>query len=111
MASRHGTEFLREAVRLALTSGLIPDHSTGSWLAMMFCSGIGVGILVFSISEPISHLVTNPDIIFGVVTAQSYEGVPTSFRFLFLHWGFSAWACYALIGMRLGWPAIVRANP
>ena len=80
----------------------IPDHSTGSWLAMMFCSGIGVGILVFSVSEPISHLVTNPDIISGEITAQSYEGVPSSLRFVFLHWGFSAWACYALIGMALG---------
>jgi len=48
----------------------VPDHSTQSWLAMMFCAGIGVGILVFSVSEPISHFTNNPDIIAGLVARR-----------------------------------------
>ena len=82
--------------------GDIPEYSTHSWLAMMFCSGIGVGILVFSVSEPISHHAVNPDIIVGAVAAQSQQSVSSSLRFVFLHWGFSAWTCYALIGLALG---------
>ncbi|NNJ67664.1 MAG: BCCT family transporter [Boseongicola sp.] len=80
----------------------IPDHSTKDWLCMMFCAGIGVGILVFSVSEPISHFATNPDILEGRVVAGSAEGVASSMRFVFLHWGLSAWGCYAIIGMALG---------
>jgi choline-glycine betaine transporter len=75
-----------------------PEHSTKSWLAMMFCAGIGVGILVFSVSEPISHLIQNPDIIDGTVAAMS----PDALSFVFLHWGFSAWGTYAVVGLGLG---------
>ncbi len=80
----------------------VPDHSTPSWLAMMFCAGIGVGILVFSVSEPISHFTNNPDIIAGLVAPASEASVVSSLRFVFLHWGFSAWACYAVVGLALG---------
>lgn len=79
-----------------------PEHSTTSWLAMMFCAGIGVGILVFSVSEPISHFIENPDIIDGTVMAVSPEATVSSLTYVFLHWGFSAWGTYALIGLGLG---------
>lgn len=91
--------------------GDIPAHSTGSWLAMMFCSGIGVGILVFSVSEPISHLASNPDIMSGAVAANTREAVTSSLSFVFLHWGVSAWACYAVIGMALGLACHRRGQP
>ncbi len=79
-----------------------PEHSTKSWLAMMFCAGIGVGILVFSISEPISHFMHNPDIIDGSVVAMSPDALTSSLSFVFLHWGFSAWSTYAVVGLGLG---------
>jgi choline-glycine betaine transporter len=79
-----------------------PEHSTKSWLAMMFCAGIGVGILVFSVSEPISHLIQNPDIIDGTVAAMSSDALSSSLSFVFLHWGFSAWGTYAVVGLGLG---------
>lgn len=82
--------------------GDIPEHSTISWLAMMFCAGIGVGILVFSVSEPISHYSVNPDILAGAVPAASLETFSSAMRFTFLHWGFSAWGCYAVTGLALG---------
>ena len=82
--------------------GDLPDHSTASWLAMMFCAGIGVGLLAFSVSEPISHFRTNPDILAGKVPAASAETFGSAMRFTYLHWGFSAWGCYAVIGMALG---------
>jgi len=79
-----------------------PEHSTQAWLAMMFCAGIGVGILVFSVSEPISHFAENPEILAGTVVAGSPEALISSLRFVFLHWGFSAWGTYTLIGLALG---------
>jgi len=91
--------------------GDIPEHSTQSWLAMMFCAGIGVGILVFSVSEPISHYSSNPDILAGTVPAASAETFGSAMRFTFLHWGFSAWGCYAVIGMALGLACHTHGQP
>jgi choline-glycine betaine transporter len=72
------------------------------WLSMMFCSGIGTGILVFSVSEPISHFIENPKIIGGSVAAGSEAAIPVAMGYVFLHWGFTAWACYAIVGLSLG---------
>lgn len=79
-----------------------PEHSTKSWLAMMFCAGIGVGILVFSVSEPISHFIENPDTIAGTVVPLAEETMVSALSFVFLHWGFSAWGTYAVVGLALG---------
>lgn len=82
--------------------GVTQEHSTRSWLAMMFCAGIGVGILVFSVSEPISHFVQNPATIDGTVVAMSPDALISALSFVFLHWGVSAWGTYAVVGLALG---------
>mgnify|MGYP001821871342 CR=1 FL=1 len=82
--------------------GSRPEHGRTAWLAMVFCAGIGGGILAFSVSEPVSHFTNNPDIISGDVAAISRDAVISSLKYTYLHWGFSAWACYALVGLVLG---------
>ena len=37
-----------------------PEFSTFSWIAMLFSAAIGVGLLFWSIAEPIQHLHDNP---------------------------------------------------
>ncbi|GIT88978.1 MULTISPECIES: BCCT family transporter [Roseobacter] len=77
----------------------VPEYSTQSWLSMMVCAGIGIGILVFSVSEPVAHSVINPDILAG----ETGSGTITSaMRFTYLHWGVSAWSCYAIVALSLG---------
>ena len=88
-----------------------PEHSTRSWLAMMFCAGIGVGILAFSVSEPISHFASNPDILAGAVPGGSSEAMASAMRFTFLHWGLSAWGCYVVIGLALGLACHAHGQP
>ena len=82
--------------------GAPPRHSTAAWLSMMFCSGIGIGVLVFSVSEPISHFKTNPALLEGAVLPGSHDAAISAMRFVFLHWGLSAWACYAVTALALG---------
>lgn len=82
--------------------GSVPQHSTLSWLSMMFCAGIGAGILAFSVSEPMSHFAQNPDIMAGQVLPASEAGVATAMQFVFLHWGLTAWASYAMVALALG---------
>ncbi|QGX99752.1 BCCT family transporter [Roseovarius faecimaris] len=82
--------------------GVLPEHSTKSWLAMMFCAGIGIGTLAFAVSEPVSHFLINPDILAGTMETGGAAAVSSAMRFVYLHYGFSAWATYAIVGLALG---------
>src|SRR5690606_5999438 len=37
-----------------------PEFRTISWIAMMFSAGMGIGLMFFGISEPLSHFVSPP---------------------------------------------------
>ena len=37
-----------------------PEFRTASWIAMMFSAGMGIGLMFYGVSEPISHFVTPP---------------------------------------------------
>ncbi|WP_353474999.1 BCCT family transporter [Salipiger sp. H15] len=82
--------------------GARPEIGTFSWLAMMFCAGIGIGILVFSVSEPVSDFLANPDILAGELPAARPETLTSAMRFVFFHWGLSAWSSYVIVGLALG---------
>ncbi|SDF97893.1 BCCT family transporter [Alloyangia pacifica] len=82
--------------------GARPEIGTFSWLAMMFCAGIGIGILVFSVSEPVSDFLNNPDIMAGGTPSAQAETLPSAMRFVFFHWGLSAWSSYVIVGLALG---------
>ncbi|MDA5094821.1 BCCT family transporter [Aliiroseovarius sp. KMU-50] len=82
--------------------GVLPEHSTQSWLTMMFCAGIGIGTLAFAVSEPVSHFQTNPDLLAGTMEPGGAGAVSSAMRFVYLHYGFSAWATYTIVGLALG---------
>ncbi|ADE38695.1 BCCT family transporter [Candidatus Puniceispirillum marinum] len=88
-----------------------PEFSRFSWFSMMFGAGIGIGMLTYSTAEPIYHFSNNPDIIRGTVAAVSAENVRPAFQWSFLHWGLSAWACYALVGLALAFFSYSRGLP
>ena len=78
-----------------------PDFSTASWLSMMFCCGIGGGIVIYAVAEPMSHFITNPEMIAGTIEPNTEYAARTAVKYAFLHWGLSAWACYAILGLAL----------
>ena len=88
-----------------------PEFSTFSWLSMMFCAGIGAAIVVFSVSEPLTHLSTNPDILAGQVTADTAQAAPSALKYTFLHWGLSAWACFAVLGLAIAYFSYRHGTP
>ena len=83
-----------------------PEFSTSSWFAMLFSAGMGIGLLFWSIAEPINHFQTPP---------LGEPGTPSAARqamnFTFLHWGFHAWAIYALVGLSLAYFTYSRKLP
>ena len=88
-----------------------PEFSRFSWFSMMFGAGIGVGMLTFATAEPMYHFANNPNVIMGETTASGANNVTDAYVWSFLHWGFSAWACYALVGLCLAYFSYRRNLP
>ena len=88
-----------------------PEFSNFSWFSMMFGAGIGVGMLTWAVAEPIYHFKNNPEVIQGQVEGSSPENFLNAFQWSYLHWGFSAWASYAIAGLALGYFAYRRGLP
>lgn len=75
-----------------------PEYSTKSWFAMLFCAGMGVGLVFWGISEPISHYINPID-----SAGKTEEAVDFAFRTVFMHWGIHPWACYAVVGLAVAY--------
>lgn len=78
-----------------------PDHSKPefpllSWAAMLFAAGIGIDLLFFCVSEPVSHYLSPP-----VGEGGTPAAARRALELTFLHWGFSGWGIYTLVGMSL----------
>ncbi|MFW5706451.1 MAG: BCCT family transporter [Bacteroidota bacterium] len=73
-----------------------PEFKKASWFAMLFSAGMGIGILFWSVGEPILHYVSPP-----TGPGETVEAARRSMHFTFLHWGLHAWGIYALVGMSL----------
>ena len=91
--------------------GAKPEFSRFSWFSMMFGAGIGIGLLTFSVAEPLYHFASNPDTITGAVTAKSEATLRSVYKWSFLHWGLSPWACYGIVGLALAFFSYNRNLP
>ncbi len=83
-----------------------PEFKTISWFAMLFSAGMGIGLLFWSISEPIYHFMSPP-----MAEGGTAEAAKEAMKFTFLHWGFHAWAIYALVGLSLAYFTYSRGLP
>lgn len=83
-----------------------PEFKTISWFAMLFSAGMGIGLLFWSISEPIYHFLSPP-----MAEGGTAEAAKEAMKFTFLHWGFHAWAVYALVGLSLAYFTYSRGLP
>ena len=88
-----------------------PEFSNFSWFSMMFGAGIGVGMLTWAVAEPIYHFNNNPEVIQGLAGGGAEDNIMNAYQWSFLHWGFSAWASYAICGLALAFFAYRRGLP
>ncbi|MCI5096873.1 MAG: BCCT family transporter, partial [Rhodobacteraceae bacterium] len=88
-----------------------PEFSNFSWFSMMFGAGIGVGMLTWAVAEPVYHFQNNPDVIQGLAEGGTEGNVLNAYKYSYLHWGFSAWASYAIAGLALAFFAYRRGLP
>ncbi|MET4734324.1 choline-glycine betaine transporter [Thalassospira sp. MBR-102] len=91
-----------------------PDYSYSGWFAMLFAAGMGIGLMFYGVSEPISHFTTSMG---GAVVGDG--GARTDWAPLggamgdadaafdlgmaatIFHWGLHPWAIYATVALAL----------
>ncbi len=84
----------------------VPDFSRLSWFSMLFSAGMGIGILFWSVAEPIYHFMDPP---YG--GGSAVDAAKIAMKTTFLHWGLHPWGIYALVGMALAFFAFNRKLP
>ncbi|MFO8236422.1 MAG: BCCT family transporter [Bacteroidales bacterium] len=84
----------------------VPEFSRGAWFAMLFSAGMGIGILFWSVAEPIFHFTEPP-----VGEANTAEAAQEAMKTTFLHWGLHAWAIYTLVGLAIAFFSFNREMP
>jgi choline/carnitine/betaine transport len=77
-----------------------PEFRTVSWVAMMFSAGMGIGLMFYGVSEPISHFVTPPP---GTGEAGNPEAVQHAMATTLFHWTLHPWAIYAVVGLAIAY--------
>ena len=89
----------------------IPEFTTFSWLSMIFGAGIGIGMLTYSTAEPITHFTNSPDTIRGLSDGLDINNVRNAYKWAMLHYGLTAWACFGVVGLSLGYLSYNRQLP
>ncbi|WP_151635116.1 BCCT family transporter [Noviherbaspirillum aerium] len=90
-----------------------PEFSLGSWLAMLFAAGMGIGLVFWGVAEPVSHYIAAPP---GLSSATP-EAANAAMRYSFFHWGIHPWAVYSIVALAIAFfqyrrqrPALVSAS-
>ena len=85
-----------------------PEYSYGSWIAMMFSAGMGIGLLFFGPYEPMIYF-TNPAP-HSSAKPGTYQALNDAMSQTMLHWGLNAWAIYALVGCAIAYGTYRRGR-
>ena len=76
------------------------EYSTFEWLSMLFAAGMGIGLMYWSVAEPVAYYTgwwhTPLDVVANTPEAKELAMGATMF-----HWGLHPWAIYAVVGLSL----------
>ena len=100
-----------------------PDYGYAGWFAMLFAAGMGIGLMFFGVSEPLSHYnsaIGGTTLENGVRTDWAPLGAalesPEAARELAMgatifHWGLHPWSIYAIVALALAFFSYNRGLP
>jgi BCCT family betaine/carnitine transporter len=101
-----------------------PDYSYIGWFAMLFAAGMGIGLMFFGVSEPMSHYASSMGGVAvgegGIRTdwaplgaaAGSVEGArELAMAATIFHWGLHPWAIYAVVALSLAFFSFNKGLP
>ena len=73
-----------------------PEFNSISWVAMMFAAGMGIGLMFYGVTEPLTYYRD------GVPGAQNND-VASSFASTLFHWGLHPWSLYAIVALAIAY--------
>lgn len=76
------------------------EFSLPSWVAMLFAAGMGIGLMFWSVAEPVGYYTDW----FGTpmnTPAETAEAARIAMGATMFHWGLHPWAIYAVVGLSL----------
>ncbi|SFS98061.1 BCCT family transporter [Halostagnicola kamekurae] len=80
-----------------------------AWMAMLFSAGMGIGLMFYSVSEPLVYYSDVP----GFFDAEAGTGMAgvAALTQTFFHWGIHPWGIYGLVGLGLAFFSFNRGLP
>lgn len=86
--------------------GASPEYGILAWFAMLYTAGMGIGLVYFAVSEPVTHF-TDPPTGGGGTEADATQAI----NYAFFHWGLHPWATYIILGLSLAYFSFRRGLP
>jgi choline/glycine/proline betaine transport protein len=83
-----------------------PEFSNFQWFAMLFGGGMGIGLVFWSVFEPITHYMSPP---FG--EGNTPEAMALAMRVSFFHWGIHHWVILTICGLGLAYAQFRKKMP
>ncbi|WP_333888229.1 BCCT family transporter [Sphingobacterium siyangense] len=75
-----------------------PEYTFFSWISMLFAAGMGIGLMYFSVAEPMQHFSTE-----AFAGNHYINRAKNAQLYTFFHWGIHAWAIYGVVGLALSY--------
>ena len=75
-----------------------PEYSNFAWYSMLFACGQGIGLIFWSVAQPIMLRDQSP-----VVEAIGTNVASNGIVWAYFHWGFTAWAMYCVVAVCLAY--------
>lgn len=79
----------------------IPEYGWFSWIAMLYSTGMGGGLLLRAVQEPVYYF-SNPP------RSTAFSDSEFALQYTFFHWGLTPWAFYGLFGLIISYNLYVR---
>ncbi|KMK67544.1 BCCT family transporter [Puniceibacterium sp. IMCC21224] len=89
------------------------DYTYIGWFAMLFAAGMGIGLMFYGVSEPMSHFssslagttiengVRTDWAPLGAAAGDEAEAIRLGMAATIFHWGLHPWAIYAVVALAL----------
>jgi BCCT family betaine/carnitine transporter len=77
-----------------------PDFSRLSWMSMLFAAGMGIGLIFWSVAEPMVYFTDWAGTPLNV-EAWTEDAAELAMAATVFHWGIHAWAIYAVVALGL----------
>jgi len=88
----------------------VPDFSVVSWFAMLFAAGMGIGLMFWSVAEPVGYFTEW----FGTplnTPGFTEESRSAAMGATMYHWGLHPWAIYGVVALSLAFFSFNKGLP